>query len=83
MQSEKSIKQRSLRIQLLQKTTTLRVTMTRNLQSSIFTKTCSNLQTICGLLLLLVKTLHSEQLIAYNSTPTRLASEVSLNHYEL
>ena len=37
----------------------------------------SKVQLIVGVLLLISKTLHSEQIIAYNSTPTRLASEVS------
>ena len=50
--------------------------MARNLQSSILTKASSKQQIVFGLLLLFVKTLHSEHLIAYNSTPTRLATEV-------
>ena len=55
--------------------------MIRNLQFSIFALTNFKLQFIYGLLLLLVRTLHSEQLIAYNSTPTRLATEVGVSHF--
>ena len=51
--------------------------MARNLQSSILTNASSKQQIVIGLLLLFVKTLHSEHLIAYNSTPTRLATEVT------
>ena len=51
--------------------------MARNLQSSILTKASFKQQIVFGLLLLFVKALHSEYLIAYNSTPTRLAIEVT------
>ena len=62
---------------VLIKTTILLFTMERNLQSSILTKAGSQQQIVYLLLLLFVKTLHSEHLIAYNSTPTRLATGVT------